>query len=204
MVNGIISLISFWCFIVGVYKWNIFFVLILHPVTLPNSMNDSSCFLVASLGFFVYSISSTISDCLLLVFQFGFVFYLFHLLLLWLELPILCWIKAKRVDIFVLFLIWGNTFRFLPLSMMLAVVYHVKRKRKLLNCVWLCVTPGTVTHQAPLVHGILQARILEWVAVLFSKGSFQPRDWIWVSWIAGCSLQPEPPGKPRFVINGPY
>ena len=26
------------------------------------------------------------------------------------------------------------------------------------------------------VHGILQARILEWVAFLFSKGSSQPRD----------------------------
>ena len=26
------------------------------------------------------------------------------------------------------------------------------------------------------VHGILQARILEWVAVLFSRGSSQPRD----------------------------
>ena len=27
------------------------------------------------------------------------------------------------------------------------------------------------------LHGILQARILEWVAVLFSRGSSQPRDW---------------------------
>ena len=26
------------------------------------------------------------------------------------------------------------------------------------------------------VHGILQARILEWVAVPFSRGSFHPRD----------------------------
>ena len=35
------------------------------------------------------------------------------------------------------------------------------------------------------VHGILQARILEWVAVPFSKGSFHPRDWTQVSCIAG-------------------
>ena len=27
-----------------------------------------------------------------------------------------------------------------------------------------------------IVHGILQARILEWVAILFFKVSFQPRD----------------------------
>ena len=35
------------------------------------------------------------------------------------------------------------------------------------------------------VHGILQARILEWVAFPFSRGSFQPRDWTQVSHIAG-------------------
>ena len=35
------------------------------------------------------------------------------------------------------------------------------------------------------VHGILQARILEWVAFFFSRGSSQPRDRIQVSHIAG-------------------
>ena len=35
------------------------------------------------------------------------------------------------------------------------------------------------------VHGILQARILEWVAILFSRGSAQPEDWTQVSCIAG-------------------
>ena len=35
------------------------------------------------------------------------------------------------------------------------------------------------------VHEILQARILEWVAFPFSKGSSQPRDWTKVSHIAG-------------------
>ena len=35
-----------------------------------------------------------------------------------------------------------------------------------------------------VVHGILQARILEWVAVPFSRGSSQPRDWTQVCrWI---------------------
>ena len=36
-----------------------------------------------------------------------------------------------------------------------------------------------------VVHGILQARVLEWVAVPFSRRSFQPRDRIQVSYIAG-------------------
>ena len=35
------------------------------------------------------------------------------------------------------------------------------------------------------VHGILQARILEWVAMLSSRGSSWPMDWTWVSCIAG-------------------
>ena len=38
-----------------------------------------------------------------------------------------------------------------------------------------CRPPGSS------VHGILQERILEWVAILFSRGSSPPRDKIWVS-----------------------
>ena len=41
-------------------------------------------------------------------------------------------------------------------------------------------TPWTIQ-----VLGILQARILEWAAFLFSRGSSQPRDWTQVSPIAG-------------------
>ena len=37
----------------------------------------------------------------------------------------------------------------------------------------------------PIVHGIFQARILEWVAFPFSKGSSHPRDQTQVSCIAG-------------------
>ena len=35
------------------------------------------------------------------------------------------------------------------------------------------------------VHGILQAKILQWVAISFSRGCSWPRDWIWVSCIVG-------------------
>ena len=38
------------------------------------------------------------------------------------------------------------------------------------------------------IHGILQARILEWVAIPFSRGSSWPRDRTWVSCIAGWFL----------------
>ena len=61
----------------------------------------------------------------------------------------------------------------------------VKVKVKLLSHVQLFATPWTVAHQAPLSMGILQARILEWVAMPSSRGSSQPRDQTHVSCIAG-------------------
>ena len=48
-----------------------------------------------------------------------------------------------------------------------------------------------------IVHGILQARILEWVAFLFSRESSQPRDVTRVSCIAADSLPAEQQGKQR-------
>jgi len=51
---------------------------------------------------------------------------------------------------------------------------------KLLSHVQLFVTSLDYT-----VHGILQARILEWVAFSFSRGSFQPRVKTQVFHIAG-------------------
>ena len=50
------------------------------------------------------------------------------------------------------------------------------------------------------VYGILQARILELVAVPFSRVSFQPRDWTQVSHIAD-SLSAEPPRKPIWGLG---
>ena len=46
------------------------------------------------------------------------------------------------------------------------------------------------------VHGISQARILEWAAIPFSRGLSQPRDWTHVSCLAGAFFTPEPPRKP--------
>ena len=52
------------------------------------------------------------------------------------------------------------------------------------SCVWLC-DPMNYSLPGSSVHGILQARILEWVAMPFSRGSSWSRDWTWVSCIAG-------------------
>ena len=47
------------------------------------------------------------------------------------------------------------------------------------------------------VHGILQARILEWGAAPFSRGSSQSKDRTQVFALQADSLQSEPPGKPK-------
>ena len=52
----------------------------------------------------------------------------------------------------------------------------------------LCLTlwdPMDCSQPRSSVHGIFPARILEWVAISFSKGSSQPRDQTLVSHIAG-------------------
>ena len=52
------------------------------------------------------------------------------------------------------------------------------------SCPTLC-DPVDCSPPGSSVHGILQARILEWVAISFSRGSFWPRDQTQVSHIAG-------------------
>ena len=51
-------------------------------------------------------------------------------------------------------------------------------------CLTLC-NPMDYNLPGSSVHGILQARILEWVVIHFSRESSRPRDGTWVSCIAG-------------------
>ena len=55
----------------------------------------------------------------------------------------------------------------------------------LLSHVHLFLNPMDCSLSGSSVHRILQARILEWVAIPFSRESSQPRDWTWVSYITG-------------------
>ena len=45
---------------------------------------------------------------------------------------------------------------------------------QLLSCVQLFVTPWTIARQSPLSMGFFQARILEWVAISYSRESSYP------------------------------
>ena len=53
-----------------------------------------------------------------------------------------------------------------------------------LSRVWLC-DPMNFGPSGSCVHGILQARVLEWVVNPFSRGSSWPRDWTWISCTVG-------------------
>ena len=72
------------------------------------------------------------------------------------------------------------------------------------NRVQLFATPLTTALQAPLVHRILQARILEWVAIPCSSIHSRPRDRTRVSCgscTAGGFFTTEPAGKPYVLLT---
>ena len=54
---------------------------------------------------------------------------------------------------------------------------------------------------SPFVHGISQARILEWIAISFSRESSRIRDGTHVSSTAGRVFTTESPGKPMVGIK---
>ena len=62
------------------------------------------------------------------------------------------------------------------------------------SCLTLC-DPMDCSPPGSSVHGILQTRILEWVAIPLSVGSFPPRDWTQICYILGRSLPSKPPGN---------
>ena len=70
---------------------------------------------------------------------------------------------------------------------MLTICLHMETVLVAHSCLTLCDSmdcspPGSS------VHGILQARTLEWFATPFSRGLSQPRDQTWVSRIVGRSF----------------
>ena len=81
--------------------------------------------------------------------------------------------------------------------------------KSLCVCVCVCFHVQALTQLSPILRdpmgysppdssacGILQARILEWLAISSSSGSFRPRDPTYLSCIAGGFFSAVPPGKP--------
>ena len=68
-----------------------------------------------------------------------------------------------------------------------------------------CSSPvhGQIPWTDPLSMGILQARIMQWIAMPSSRGSSRPRDGTWISYVScidrwALSLPLAPPGKPTY------
>ena len=78
----------------------------------------------------------------------------------------------------------------LPRSAPLQVCVHVRAVALL--CPTLC-DPVDYSPPGSSVHGILQARTLEWITISFSRGSFSPRNRTGVSCIASGFFTAEPP-----------
>ena len=73
---------------------------------------------------------------------------------------------------------------FIYSSVYLLILKQTKKNEVANSCPTLC-NPKDCSPPGSSVQGILQARLLEWVAISFSRGSSWPRDWTQVSWIAG-------------------
>ena len=69
-------------------------------------------------------------------------------------------------------------------------------KVKVKSCPTLC-DPVDCSLPGSSVHGILQARILEWVAITFSRGSSRTRDWTGSPALQADASLSEPWGKPQ-------
>ena len=61
---------------------------------------------------------------------------------------------------------------------------------------WLFCDPMDCSPPGSSVYGIFQARILEWVAISFSRRSSWLRDWTHISCTANRFFTSEPPGNP--------
>ena len=85
----------------------------------------------------------------------------------------------------------------------MAVVGACVHAKSLQSCLTLC-DPIDGSPPNSSVHGILQVRILEWVVMLSSRGSSQPRvksAYTVSPALAVDSLPTEPPGKPHYLLH---
>ena len=107
---------------------------------------------------------------------------------------LLLWVPHLRVlDFFFLFLLANYRAKLLCMH------------AKLLSRVQLC-TPMDRSPPGSAIYGILQTRILEWVAMISSRRSFQPRDQTRICllhWQAG-TLSLAPPGKILLIAINKY
>ena len=86
---------------------------------------------------------------------------------------------------------WGETYAFRNVHACFYPIFDLSHRHQVISLCMLvaqsCPTLCNLMDCSPpgsSVHGILQARILEWIAILSSRGFSWPRDWTLVSCIA--------------------
>ena len=72
------------------------------------------------------------------------------------------------------------------------MTFYTVRMLSYFNWIQLC-DPVDCSPPGSSIHGILQARILEWVAMPSSRGSYQPRDWTSISCLLHWQVSSLPP-----------
>ena len=72
--------------------------------------------------------------------------------------------------------------------------YYESKSEVTQSCPTLC-NPVDCSLPGSSIHGIFQGRILEWIAIPFSRRSSQPREWTQVSRIVGRCFIVWPSGK---------
>ena len=90
--------------------------------------------------------------------------------------------------------------KILELTLRTLVHTPIMRAKSLQLCPTLC-DPVDCSPPGSSVHGILQARRLEWVAMPSSRGSSRPRDQTHVSFITGGLFTTQSPRKPGKPLN---
>ena len=105
---------------------------------------------------------------------------------------------------------WAQEILFIYKSLLENLSKHWPRRKHYFGCCLVansCLTLcNSVDYSPPgsSVHGISQARILESVAISFSKGSSRLRDWTRISCIAEDSLSSEPSEKSNGGVKGKW
>ena len=88
---------------------------------------------------------------------------------------------------------WGKKHQFSNLFFFFFFNYKVK-VLVAQSCLTLC-NPVDCSLQVSPIHGIFQAKTVEWVVIPFSRGFSWSRNQTWVSALQADSLPSEPPGK---------
>ena len=87
------------------------------------------------------------------------------------------------------------------------ILYHLSHRESesesevAQSCPALC-NPVDCSPPGSSIHGIFQARVLEWVAISFSGGFSWPRDWTGSPVLQADTLPSEPPGKGMLITGG--